>query len=209
MSKPASKSTDIVTFPVRLSFPALFEPKPVAKDSPILKYQASLLLPPDYDKKSLYAALRAAAVGRWGDKIPQFSAANNPIKPCEGKVKALSGYEPGWFYINAKSGYPPLVVDQRRQEIIDPNKIYAGCWVRASINAFAYHHTQGGPGVSFGLNAIQLVREDTRFDGRRTAEDLFDTIEVEADSDSFAEDPFGGPQSAPAKRTGSADSLFG
>jgi len=201
MSEPAKKSSpadpmSIVTPPVRLAFPALFEPKPVAKGNATLKYQAALLLPPSFDLKVLYECVKAAMLDKWG-KIVKIAARNNPIKLCD--EKELDGYEPGWHFLNVKSNFAPTVVDEKRQEIIDPERIFAGCWVRAALNAFAWDHTQGGQGVSFGLNAIQLVRKDTRLDGRKGATDLFDEIAVEDDS-------------APGKAKGAADDaaeLFG
>lgn len=195
MTEKATDPMSIVTQPVRLAFPALFEPKPVAKGNPTLKYQAALLLPPTYDLKPIYEAVKAAMLDKWG-KVEKIPARNNPVKPCD--EKELDGYEPGWHFINVKSNFAPLVVDQKRQELIDPERIFAGCWVRAAINAYAWDHTQGGRGVSFGLNAIQLVREDTRLDGRKGATDLFDEIEVVGDA-------------APAKggKVDDASDLFG
>ena len=180
------KPTELVTPPVRLSFPALFEPKPVAKGSDDEKYQASLLLPPDLDMKPFMDAIVAAAKEKWGGNLPKFPAKNNPIKSCDDKE--LAGYDEGWHYINTKSNYPPTVVDQRRQEIIDPTRIFAGCWCRFHINAYAYDHPVGGKGVSFGLNAVQLVREDARLDGRRDATELFDDVEGFDDSVAFTEE---------------------
>jgi len=173
--------TEIVTPPLRLAFPALFEPKPVAKGKSDEMYQAVLLLPPDTDLKPFAACIKAAALEKFG-KLPPMAADKNPIKSCAGKSQ-FAGYDEGWHYINTKSKFEPTVVDQRRQSIIDPKMIFAGCWCRFHINAFAYDHPQGGKGVSFGLNAVQLVREDERLDGRKTAEEVFDPIEVEGDED--------------------------
>lgn len=179
MTKPQqSDPMSLVTPPVRLAFPALFEPKPVAKGNSTLKYQAVLLIPPSVQLAPFLEACKAAMLDKFG-KIERVKAQNNPIKKCE--EKELDGYEPGWHYINVKSNYAPTVVDQRRQDILDPERIFAGCWIRAAINAFAWDHPQGGKGVSFGLNAVQLVREDARLDGRKGASDLFDEVEVEDD----------------------------
>lgn len=196
MTEDKTDPMSIVTQPVRLAFPALFEPKPVAKGNPVLKYQAALLLPPTFDLKPLYECVKAAMMERWG-KLEKVPTRNNPIKPCD--EKELDGYEPGWHFINVKSNFAPLVVDQRRQEIIDPERIFAGCWVRAAMNAYAWEHQQGGRGVSFGLNAIQLVRTDTRLDGRKGATDMFEEIAMESDD----------IPTAAKKAAGDASDLFG
>lgn len=217
MSTEASPLS-IVTPPVRLAFPALFEPKPVAKGNPTLKYQAVLLIPPSVDLKPFYECVKAAMLEEWG-KVEKLPARNNPIKSCE--EKELDGYEPGWHFINVKSNYAPTVVDQRRQDILDPERIFAGCWVRCALNAFAWKHDQGGKGVSFGLNAVQLVREDTRLDGRKSATDLFDEVEVEEapehDERNMDEAPKGKAGAAAGKpgaakgkpKVEDADDLFG
>lgn len=166
----------VITEPVRLAFPALFEPKPVMRGSDELKYQATMLLPPDFDMAPLKAAMMAAAKAEWGGNIPKLDPAKAPIKDCAAKSH-LAGYEPGWHYVNLKSQYQPSVVDERLQEVIDPSRVFAGCWVRFHVNAYAYNN-QFGKGISFGLNAVQFVRADERLDGRTSGKDVFTPIEV-------------------------------
>lgn len=170
-------ATEIVTPPVRLSFPALFEKKPVAKGSDKEKYQASLLIPPDVDLAPFKRALVAALREKFGDKPPKIPAKNFPIKSCDDKE--LAGYEDDWHYINTSTNFQPTVVDQKKNEILDDSRIFAGCWCRFHLNAYAWDHPQGGKGVSFGLNAVQLVREDERLDGRVNADTVFEALEVD------------------------------
>jgi hypothetical protein len=187
--------TEIVTEPVRLAFPALFAPKPVMKGSTDLKYQAALLIPPSVDLAPFVNAVKAAMDDQWGKAI-KLSGRGNPINSCD--EKELNGYEDGWRFINVKSKYQPSVVDQKRMPILDPgigdledaireaeNRIYAGCWCRFHISAYAWDN-QFGKGVSFSLNAVQLVREDTRLDGKRSAKDVFDAIDT-TDEDAVLE----------------------
>jgi len=170
---------EIVTEPCRLSYPALFEPKPVSKTTPNeLKYQAAILIPKSVSLKPFVDCIKAAMQGKFGKEI-KLPARSNPIKNCN--EKELAGYEEGWHYINSKSGYPPSVVDQKLQDVIDPTRIYAGCWCRFHLQAFAWDHPVGGKGVSFSLNAVQLVRDDDRLDGRVSSSDAFEAIEVEED----------------------------
>jgi hypothetical protein len=185
---------EIVTEPCRISFPALFEPKPVAKNNPDLKYQAAVLIPPDVDLAPFYAVVKAAMIAKFG-KVIKLPAKSNPIHSCDDKD--LDGYDEGWHFVNVKSGYQPSVVDQKRQEVIDASRVYAGCWCRFHLSAYAWDHPQGGRGVSFSLNAVQLVREGERLDGRRAVKDVFDAVDVSDDedfasySDESAEELFG------------------
>lgn len=168
-------STHIITPEVRLSFPALFAPKPRAVGSTVMTFQAVLLLPPGIDRKPFNTAMAAAMTAKWG-KVQKLPPEKLPIRDCA--TKDIEGYEEGWHFINTHSRQQPGLVDQRNVVITDPNRIYAGCWVRAYINAFAWSHAQGGKGISFGLNALQFVRDDDRLDGRRRADEVFTPLEV-------------------------------
>ena len=72
------------------------------------------------------------------------------------------------------------------QRVIDPSKVFGGCWARAQVHAYAYDK-KGNQGVSFGLNNLQLVpagdRPDEPFGGNR-AEDAFDAVAMPAGGDS-------------------------
>lgn len=180
------REVEIVTEPFRLAFPALFEPKPVAQGEEKTSYQATLLLPPDANLKPFLRCIAAAMRDEWG-KVEKITAGRSgwsphaqPIKPCDGRY---AGFDEGWHFIRTSSQYQPSVVDQRKQEILDPNRIFAGCWCRFHLNTYAWKHPVGGKGVSFSLNAVQLVREDERLDGRKSAQAVFDEIEVEGVED--------------------------
>jgi len=173
--------TEIVTEPVRLAFPALFEPKPTSKSKPNdLKYQAALLFPPDYDMSPLVEVVKAAMVEKWG-KVIKLVPRNNPLKKCDDRdpEKPLAGYDEGWRYLNSKSGYQPSVLDQKKQAILDSERVFPGCWCRFHLIAYGWEHETGGKGVSFSLNAVQLIREDTRLDGRKAAREVFGEVAVE------------------------------
>lgn len=186
-------TTTLVTPPARLSFPSLFEATPTIKGGDTLRFQASVLLPPDTDLAPFRACMLAAAKAEWGADMPKLSDRGNPLNPCDGKD--LSGYDAGWHYINAKSHYQPAVVDQSLQPILDAAKVYAGCWCHFELTAFAWDNSFG-KGISFSLGAIQLVREGDRLDGRKSVADIFKPVEIEG---------------APASTTtnAAADELFG
>jgi len=182
----ASKAGSLTTGPVRLSFPALKEPKPVSKDKPDdKKFQATLILPPDMDLKPFYDAVKAVMLERWG-KLIKLPARNNPIKSND--EKELDGYEDGGHFINTRSKRRPKCVDGKVQDVIDIEEVfYPGCWVRAHINAYAWEHPQGGKGVSFGLNAVQFFKDGERFDGAIDVSEAFDAVPV-ADDEIFGGD---------------------
>ena len=102
----------------------------------------------------------------------------------DGAEKATVGFGPGKTFINVSSKRQPGVVDRfagpdgKPRVITDPDEIYSGCRVRASLLPFAYD-TQGNKGVSFLLGNVQKLGEGPRLDGRLRAEDEFDALEEE------------------------------
>lgn len=168
------KPTEIITQPVRASFPALFEPKPVAQDSDVLKYSCKLLLPPDYDLAPILTVIKAAMMADWGE-LKKIEGDGNPIHTFPEDDDLA-----GWRWINTKSSMQPTVVGPDRKPITDPKVIYSGCWVRAFLGAYAWPKKGkkgfGKFGVSLGLNAIQFLKDGERLDGRANAKDVFDAI---------------------------------
>lgn len=177
MTQVELKPTELVTMPARIAFPALFVPKPVAKGNEEKKFQCAILLPPDADLRPFAECIRAAMLDAWGKVIP-LPGSKNPVRDCREK-ESIDGYDEGWHYINVKSGYQPRVVDQNVQDVLDPDRVYPGCWCRFHLDAYAWDHPQGGKGVSFSLSAVQLVKDGDRLDGRRAPEHVFEAVEVE------------------------------
>lgn len=197
----------ITTDPVRCSYPQLFTPRAVqAGATP--KYGIVLM----FDKKNkeqmdclklLRDEAQQVLEDKWPDekkrpRIPVLGHDRSPIKDCD---KALNNqgvplveqnpeYE-GHYIIRANTTQPPLVVDGNKQEVLDPNKIYGGCWVKANINAYAYNQDTN-QGVTFGLNGVQFHHDDDSFGGGRPSIDsMFDKVEDTGadDPDNYAADP--------------------
>lgn len=165
----------------RLHFPALFEPKETMKGNGIEKYQATILLPPETDLQPIAELIRETMRRGFGQVLKVTDPRHMPLKKVdEKKASKLDGFELGWHYLNAKSDYKPDVVDQHLQPILREAQIYAGCWVNASLSAYTYDN-KFGQGVGFNPNAIQLVKDDTRFKlgGAVNARDVFKPVATE------------------------------
>lgn len=178
--------TDIVTADVRLIYPSLFEATPKFMGSDDMRYQATFLIPEDADLSPYQSAIDAALAAKFSGKVPKL--ADHPVRSADEKAAdGKGGFELGWHYISAKSfdaKTPPLVVDQRRNEIIDTSMVYGGCWVRAHIRAYAWAFS-GKKGVSFDLKAVQLVRGGDPIGGAssRASADVFGDLDFESESD--------------------------
>jgi hypothetical protein len=174
-----------ITPKARLSYPALFEPKiPPQQTEPV--YSCTLVFEDGTNLAELEKLADSVGQEKWGDKYASLKKTGKIRSPfrTDGEEK---GYPEGSIFINIKSKQAPGIVsiypgeDGKPQKITDPAQVYAGCYVRASVRAFAYD-TQGNKGVSFALNNIQKMADGERLDGRSRAEDEF-----EADANASAD----------------------
>lgn len=171
---------------VRLSFPGLWKAEPFKPgDDP--KFKATFLVPED-DKqyKMVEQAIMETAKAKWGAKAEKAVAGmrSNPNKFCwqDGDTKTYDGYE-GMFALSAKNGKRPLVIDRDRSPLTEADgKPYAGCYVNASVEFFAYENS--GNGISASLLGVQFLKDGDAFGGGSIAtEDDFDELEEGADAD--------------------------
>lgn len=164
-----------VTTPVaRLSFPAIWDPQGFTnndgtKTEP--KFAATLLFPKDADLSALKKLAFDTMAEKWPKGIP--SGFKSPFRSGDEKPD-LAGY-PGTVFVKASSSRRPKIVDLCLQEILDRDQVYAGCYVRASVNCYAYDQ-RGNRGVAFGLLNLQKIRDGESFGGTsRPEDDFFDS----------------------------------
>jgi hypothetical protein len=168
---------NIVTPMVRLAFPALFEPKPVMKGDARLKYQATLVIKSADDLKPILALAEATWKAKFpGKPFPKIGRKGNPIHESDEMSDDVKGFPDGTFFIRASSKYAPGLVDRQRQDIIDPEQLYPGCYVRVELGAYAWEHNTGGRGVSLSLCNVQKLGDGERLDGRREAAEVFGEV---------------------------------
>lgn len=171
---------------VRLSFPGLWKAEPFKPgDDP--KFKATFLIEKDSAlDKQVNAAILETAKAKWGAKgeAAVKGMRNNPNKFCyqDGDTKAYDGYE-GMNALSAKNGKRPLVIDRDRTTLTEADgKPYAGCYVNASVEFFAYENS--GNGISASLLGVQFLKDGDAFGGGSIAtEDDFDELEEGADAD--------------------------
>lgn len=181
-----NQATKVVTGKVRLSYVHLFEPwSNNPENDP--KYSVVLLIPKS-DKatiKKLKAAQDAAkengAERLFGGKIPKNLKTTLHDGDEEADLDLNPEYE-GHLYMTVSSKTKPGVVDQNVQPILDSTEIYSGCFARVSINAFPYS-VKGSKGISFGLNHVQKLADGDFLGGRSKAEDDFDAVDTDDDTD--------------------------
>ena len=177
----------VITPKFRLSFPELFEPK--AFEDQAAKYSIQMLFGKKTDLAPLKNVVKLAVKEKWGDNPPKGIV--YPFK--DGNEKDLEGYE-DTIVVGAASKFKPQVVDQKIEAILTADDIYAGCFARAAINAYAweYKNAKGQVmkrGVSFNLESVQKLAEGERFVKRADASELFDEVDDGSnDSSNYAAD---------------------
>lgn len=180
----------IVTPEFRACFPALFEPKKF-EGSEKETYSVMMVFPKSADLSELKAAIKQAAVDKWGaGKIPQ--GLRNPIRDGAEKVEEWGEAFRDCYFIRASSQYQPTVIDRRKKEILDPNAVYGGCYGRAVIAPYAYDQ-MGNKGVAVGLDVFQFLRHGEKLGGNAAAVGMLDDLPDTGDtpsSDSGIDDIF-------------------
>jgi hypothetical protein len=172
-------STKLTTGKVRFSFAHIFEPQaPQGGGDP--KYSVTLLIP-KADTATLAKIKDAMKEAR--DNFCNRNGANaipvnfnHTLHDGDGMRDSGEPYGPeckGCYVITVSSKQKPLVIDNMKNEIVDPAEVYSGCYGRASINFYGYN--QGGKkGVSAGLLAIQKLHDGEPFGTVGTVDDFDD-----------------------------------
>lgn len=172
----------MVTRKCRLSYPQLFKAKSFGGNDP--KYSAALLIPKTdtLAVKAIKAAIEEAKQNgkdKWGGKIP--SNLRSPLRDGDEEREDHPEYA-GMYFINASAINQPKVYDRDGSEIIDPEEIYAGCYVRADINFFAYS-TNGNRGIGAGLNSVMKWADGERLSGYTASASAYDDDYEDEDDD--------------------------
>lgn len=179
---------------VRLSFPDLFEPRAFKPgDKP--KYKATFLVPKGSEQaKAIEAAIEAVAKEKWpgnGPKVKDWrkilpSIRGNSNKCCwqDGDTKSYDGYE-GMMAFSAGNLARPTLLDREKTVLTkDDGKPYAGCYVNAVLDLFAYDNS--GDGISASLGGVQFVRDGEAFAGGRPAPAAaFDDLGVDEEEEAL------------------------
>jgi hypothetical protein len=188
-------ATRKLTLPPALgSYCNLFVPRVVPGSSDQTpKYSLALLFDKAKDKEALAPLKKMiieAATEKFGPKALEMFKSKKLASPLnDGDIEKPDDdlYE-GKVYINAKATRTPVIVDRKRQAIIDDEEAYSGCTFVANVSVYAYDKA-GNKGVGIGLNGVQVIAKGERIDGK---------IDPEKEFKDFSEVDGTPPASAPA-----------
>lgn len=168
-----TKEMDKIITPVfRVSFPQVFEAK-AAPGSDKLKYSVVMLFKSTEDISTIKDMVKRTVLKKYPDGVTptEFTTPYN-----DGNNKSYDGYA-DTIYMTASSLYPPGVVDEQKQPIINSREFYAGCYAVASVNAYCWTY-MGKSGVSLGLQNIMKVNDGEPLTGGASAEVDFESISL-------------------------------
>lgn len=192
--KDGNYTGDIRTCEVRLSFPELFVAKAVEEGGK-KKFSSAILFPKGADLSPLRDAIKSAIKDEWGDSPPKGLR----VGVRDQGEKDFEGYEEGAFFLNASSERRPPLVNRRSQPINDEEDVYPGIYALVVIRPYAFKPKKGdkyGPGVGFGLQAIQIIKDGERLGGGFTdPNEVFETLPDLKEGQS-ADEIFGGGDTA-------------
>lgn len=178
MSTTKENTRRVITPIARLSYPNIFKPGKAMSEGQDEKYSCELIFEPGADLIALKNAAQEALELKWPKGAPKGLRS-----PFRDGIENREGEEyQGRIFISARSKDRPGVVIGRNRDICtDPSEVYGGCYVKASVTAFAYDMS-GNRGVSFALNNLWKIRDGEPLGGRRSAEEEFGNEEIDAEA---------------------------
>lgn len=161
----------VTTGEVRFSHCHLFKPD-AAPGSTKPNYSVTALIPKtDMATIAAYKAAEQDALAygireKWGGVQPPVLQGG--LKDGDGVKSDGTPYGPeckGCYVLTCKTGeeYPPEIVDQNLQPVIDPRKVYSGCYGRVNFTLIPYNNQSKG--IKAILNCVQVLRDGTPLGG--------------------------------------------
>jgi len=141
----------------------------IPKDHPdVAKIKAAIKAAYDANKESLFKGLPLTSPKLW-----------NPLRDGEEWLEEhpeASEYE-DMYFLKAKSKSQPGVFDSDKQDIIDLDEVYSGCFGRGVIVCYAFNNKSKGFG--FYINSVMKIKDGERLGGFAANADDYDEEEDE------------------------------
>ena len=164
---------------VRLSFPSLF--KKAQFQGQDTKFEATFLINKE-SQSDLIDKVNAEIDKLLQSKFPNGKVPKSIKRTCfqDGDEKDYDGYE-GVMALKGSSNRRVTLLDRDKTPLAEEDgKLYAGCYVNASLEVWYSDHALGGKQVLTNLRGVQFVKEGEAFgSGPSDATDDFDDLEDE------------------------------
>lgn len=178
MTKQATDPAIIKLPAVRLSFPHLFQAHAM-EEGQEKKFSATFLLD-DKEHGKLLDHIETTIKRLALDEFKKATSFKSCLRDGNEKLE-LEGYGDGKWFIPAARKTRPAVVDRDMNPLTEEDgKIYAGCYVNASIRLWVQNN-KWGKRVNAELRAIQFLKDGESFGaGKVNVEDEFEPVTDEA-----------------------------
>lgn len=166
----------VTTGVVRASFVHVYQPaSSLGGGDP--KYQISLLIPKNDlgTLNSLTAEIEQVKQSNAQQFGGQTAGLKIPLYDGDGVMPNGGAWGEecrGHMVLRASSKDQPTIVDTNVQPLLSPNAVYSGCYVRASVNFYAYNQPMN-KGIGCGLNAVQKIADGEPLANRVSPEEAF------------------------------------
>lgn len=179
-----NNETTVVTNEVRFSYANVFVPTSIDENTE-KKYNVAILIPKtdtetvDLVRKAIALAIEEGKTKKWGGKLPPKKDNLNPLRDGDEEFKAGAKGEEyqGHYFVNAKSGRKPVIMDRNKNILTTDEQFYSGCYGYACINFFSFDKG-ASKGIAVGLNSLLKSRDGDRIGSTSDPEadfaDLFD-----------------------------------
>lgn len=171
------KAQDCLTPYGVLMYPHIFSPRKEENTGQEPRYAVMLVISEKFQKsgsdllKNLQDEVIKEAKRFFGDAV-NLKKLSLPFR--KGEDVDVTGVEDTDLVLSPRSKFKPGVVDATRQDIIDPDDVWAGQIGRLIVRPFGYD-VSGKKGVGLALQHVQvLVKDMPRLDGRKSASEAFE-----------------------------------
>lgn len=177
----AKNPLKVVTGTHRVSYVHVKEPSSFEEDGE-KKYDCTFLIPKDHpDVRKIEAAIKAAYDANKESLfkgLPRTSPKLwNPLRDGDEWLEdhpEATEYEDHYF-IKASSKSQPAVFDVDKQDILDLDDVYSGCYCRGVIVCYPFNNKSKGFG--FYLNSLMKMDDGERLGGFEASADDYDEEE--------------------------------
>lgn len=179
--KAAKNPLKVVTGTHRVSYVRIKEPSSFEEDGK-KKYDCTFLIPKDHpDVAKIEAAIKEAYAANKESLFKGLARTSsklwNPLRDGDEWLEEhpnATEYE-GCYFVKATSKSQPAVFDRDKQDLIDLDEVYSGCYCRGVIVCYPFNNKSKGFG--FYLNSLMKMDDGERLGGFEASPDEYDEEE--------------------------------
>ena len=194
MISKAINETTVRIGEVRFSYANVFTPTSIDENTE-KKYNIAILIPKSDTqtvtiiRQAIANAVEEGKTKKWGGKLPAKKDNLDPLR--DGDEEFLAGTKgeeyKGCYFLNAKSGRKPVIMDTKHNVLTSDDEFYSGCYGAATINFFSYDKG-ASKGIGVGLNSLLKIRDGERIGSSSNPDVDFADLFDEEDSNANGED---------------------